>query len=87
MSYYRAIAPIGPSEPRLAGQAPLKRYWAIPQPRHSATVSTGLRELLMAVKRLRVRPPHPPGGPQQPPEGLRRQSYWDDPALWMLMLH
>jgi hypothetical protein len=44
--------------------------------------------LLEAFNGPRREPPYGGGGPQTPPEDQPQyDSIWDDPALWMLMMH
>ena len=45
-----------------------------------------IREFLAAFKDRRPEPPVG-GDPDEPPEDAPRANLWDDPALWMLMLH
>lgn len=84
MTRGRAIAVSGWRDKPIAAQAPLKRYSGVPEGRRAAAMLTRLREL---VRRIRGDRPRRPGGPREPEENPRRESHWDDPALWMLMLH
>ena len=80
-----AIATTGWSDAPLR-RAPLKRHLSVPEPRGTAAPS-GIAELFEAFTRLLMRKPRETGGSKEPPDGARRDFYWDDPALWMLMLH
>jgi hypothetical protein len=51
-----------------------------------ATALFRIREFLAAFKDRRPKPPAG-GGPDEPSEDPPRDNLWDDPALWMLMLH
>jgi hypothetical protein len=52
----------------------------------AATALFRIREFLAAFKDRRPKPPAG-GGPEEPAEEPPRDTLWDDPALWMLMLH
>lgn len=44
--------------------------------------------LLELVKDMRLRHPVGSGGPETPPQdNPEYSSIWDDPALWLLMMH
>jgi hypothetical protein len=46
------------------------------------------RQLLEAFKGKRPEPPGGGGGPEKPSEDHPQyDSIWDDPVLWMLMMH
>ncbi len=52
-----------------------------------ATARLRLRQLLSVIAGTHRRRPGG-GDPNGPPEDRRAEdNYWDDPALWMLMLH
>jgi hypothetical protein len=54
----------------------------------AATALLRARRLLEAFNGPRREPPYGGGGPQTPPEDQPQyDSIWDDPALWMLMMH
>jgi hypothetical protein len=52
----------------------------------AATALFRIREFLAAFKDRRPKPPAG-GGSEEPAEEPPRDTLWDDPALWMLMLH
>lgn len=70
----------------ITDQTPLKRYPAAPERRRIAAM---LHELVQRMQGKRPRKPSggPPGAPKESPQRAERESYWDDPALWMLMMH
>jgi hypothetical protein len=52
----------------------------------AATALFRIREFLELLKGRRPKPPAG-DGPEESPEDPSRDTLWDDPALWMLMLH
>jgi hypothetical protein len=54
----------------------------------AATVRLRARQLIDALRGADKKPPTGSGGPGEPPESdPAPYGYWDDPALWMLMMH
>jgi hypothetical protein len=52
-----------------------------------ATALARTRHWLERFDRNRHRPPSGNGGSEPPEEHRRNDSIWDDPELWMLMIH
>ena len=54
-----------------------------------ATARLRARQLLEALRGPHRNRPARSGGPGEPPPGTDSSPYslWDDPALWMLMMH
>ena len=73
----------------IADQAPLRRYPTTPEKPRTGEMLARLREIVQRIQGKRPRKPAggPPGAPKEPPQRSERESYWDDPALWMLMMH
>jgi hypothetical protein len=73
----------------IADQAPLRRYPTKTERPRTGEMLARLREIVQRIQGKRRRKPTagPPGPPKEPPQRLERESYWDDPALWMLMMH
>lgn len=46
-----------------------------------------LREFINTLLGTQKKRPNRGGDPGERPETLALRSYWDDPALWMLMMH
>ena len=46
-----------------------------------------IRKFFEDISARRAKPPANCGGPGQPPEEPAHDSPWDDPAIWMLMMH
>jgi hypothetical protein len=47
-----------------------------------------LRQKISAIWRMRSRPPTRPGGPPwDQPQARRREEHWEDPLLWVLVMH
>jgi hypothetical protein len=54
----------------------------------AATARIRARQFLDALRGMHRKRPSGGGGPGEPPEtGPAPFSCWDDPALWMLMMH
>lgn len=67
--------------------APLRRGGAA-LPGMALTAFLRVRQLLEAFRRPHREPPGGGGGPETPPEDQPQyDSIWDDPVLWMLMMH
>jgi hypothetical protein len=52
-----------------------------------ATARVRTRQFLQTLRDTHKRRPGGSGDPGERPETLALRSYWDDPALWMLMMH
>jgi hypothetical protein len=46
-----------------------------------------IKAFFYAFKTTSPRPPPGPGGREDPPEIAELEDYWNDPMLWMLILH
>ena len=83
----QTVAATGWSDVGITCRAPLKRYRAVPDARRAAALLTTLRGLVETMKRQPAGERPRSGGPQEPPEAPRRETYLDDPVFWMLVLH
>ncbi len=52
-----------------------------------ASPLTRIRQFFIGARHRRIKPPATGGGPGESPEEPPHDALWDDPALWMLMMH
>ena len=71
----------------LAFRPPRGLFGALPTLRLAVTARVRAREFLETLRGPHRRRPGGSGDPGERPETLALRSYWDDPALWMLMVH
>ena len=82
-----SIAVIGCGNPELALTYSRTAVFGEAGPGFIAALRVRIRNFLEEISGRRRKPPSHNGGPDEPSEDASPNSPWDDPALWMLMLH
>jgi hypothetical protein len=83
----KALAVIGWTDPPLASTWPRSLFADPSKPSFAARARTRIRRFFATTDGRGTKTPAGTGGPGAPPEEPLSNTVWDDPALWMLMMH
>jgi hypothetical protein len=83
----KALAVIGWTDAPLASIWPRSLFADPSKPSFAARARTRIRRLFASIDGRGTKTPAGTGGPGAPPEEPLSNTVWDDPALWMLMMH
>jgi hypothetical protein len=82
----KALAVIGCTDAPLASTWP-RSLFADPKPSLAGSVRTRIRRFFASIDGRGTKTRAGTGGPGEPPEEPLHYTVWDDPALWILMMH
>jgi hypothetical protein len=83
----KALALIGSTDVPLAFTWPRSLFAGPSTPGLAARARTRIRRFFASVDGRGAQTRAGTGGPGDPPEEPLRNTVWDDPALWLLMMH
>jgi hypothetical protein len=83
----KALAVIGWTDAPLAFTWPRSPFAGPSTPSLAARAWIGIRRFFASVDGRGAQKRAGTGGPGEPPEEPLRNTVWDDPALWLLMMH
>jgi hypothetical protein len=83
----KALAVIGWTDAPLASTWPRSLFADPSKPGFAARARAGIRRFFATIDGRGTKTPAGTGGPGAPPEEPLSNTVWDDPALWMLMMH
>ena len=83
----KALAVIGCTDAPLASTWPRSLFADPSTPGLVARARIGIRRFFASVDGRGPQTRTRTGGPGEPPEEPLHNTVWDDPALWMLMMH
>jgi hypothetical protein len=83
----KALAVIGWTDAPLASTRPRSLFADPSKPSFAVRARTGIRRFFATIDGRGAKTPAGTGGPGAPPEEPLSNTVWDDPALWMLMMH
>ena len=83
----KALAVIGCTDVPLASTWRRSLFAYPSKPSLAASAQTGIRRFFASIDRRGPKTRAGTGGPGELPEEPLHYTVWDDPALWMLMMH
>ena len=83
----KALAVIGWPDALLASTWPRSLFAGPSKPSLAASARIRIRRFFVSIDGRGTKTRARTGGPDEPPEEPLHNTVWDDPALWMLMMH
>jgi hypothetical protein len=83
----KTLAVIGWANAPLASAWPRSPSADPPKPSLAASARIRIRRFFLSIDGRGTKTRAGTGGPGEPPEEPLHNTVWDDPALWMLMMH
>jgi hypothetical protein len=83
----KALPVIGWANAPLASTWPRSLFARSSKPNLAASARIRIRRFFLSIDGRSAKTRAGTGGPGEPPEEPLHNTVWDDPALWMLMMH